>query len=215
MMHHTEHNSSDLYLVRHGETAGQSSVRFYGSTDVPLSDTGRRQMEMAAAALMGIPFRTVITSPLVRSREGADIMLDGAGVTPVVVEDFREIDFGDWEGLTVGEIEESDPEGFRIWRVEKRLTGFPGGDSREGFHRRVRSAARSVFSNIELPALAVLHKGVIRGILCELLGLGISDLANHTIELGSIHRLDRAADGWTLAGTNETGHLGDYRMEGS
>jgi len=206
---------SELYLLRHGETAGQSSVRFYGSTDVPLSALGEEQMKRTGEALAGISFRTVVTSPMRRSREGADIVLNGRPADLVVVEDFREIDFGDWEGLTAGEIAERHPELYRVWRIEGCLSRFPGGDSREEFRERVRKAAKTVFGNIRLPALAVLHKGVIRCILSELLDIPYSDLSERRIELGSIHRLRKVDDGWMLLEENVTGHLGEYRIENS
>jgi len=206
---------SELYLLRHGETAGRSSVRFYGSTDVPLSALGEEQMRRAGGALAGVCFRTVVTSPMRRSRESACIVLNGRTADLVVVEDFREIDFGDWEGLTDGEIAERHPELYRVWRIESRLLRFPGGDSREEFRERVMRAAGAVFGNIQLPALAVLHKGVIRCILCELLGVPYSDMSDRRIELGSIHRLRKTAGGWVLLEENVTGHLGEYRMENS
>lgn len=210
-----ETTGGDLYLVRHGETAGESSIRFYGATDIPLSDTGRRQMELAGEALRGIPFRTAVMSPLSRSREGAELVLKGSGARQMVVEDFREIHFGEWEGLTAAEIEERFPELHRIWKVEGRLTAFPGGDSREEFFRRIAEAASRVFHEIELPAVAVLHKGVIKGVLAGLLGGAHARFIDRPVELGSIQHLRRNGSGWTLEVENETAHLGHLRMEHS
>ena len=215
MLTKAETTGGELYLVRHGETAGESSIRFYGATDIPLSDTGRRQMQLAGEALRGIRFRTAVMSPLSRSREGAELVLNGSGVRQMVVEDFREIHFGEWEGLTAAEIEERFPELHRTWKIEGRLTAFPGGDSREEFFRRVAEAASRVFHNIELPAVAVLHKGVIKGILAGLLGGEHAGFTDRPIELGSIQRLKRNGSGWTLAAENETAHLGHLRMEHS
>jgi len=209
------HNISELVLVRHGETAGESSIRYYGATDIPLSDLGRQQMMRAGDALRGIHFRAVITSPLKRSREGASLVLNGYKTADVVVEGFREIDFGDWEGLTADEIAERHPELYHEWRVHGRLEGFPGGEKREDFYSRIAVAAEDVFSDIGLPVLAVLHKGVIRGILSHLLGVPPGNLADQRIELGSIHRLRKLAAGWELVVENETAHLGELRMEHS
>ena len=58
---------SDLYIIRHGETAGESSVRFYGSTDIPLSEFGREQLRRSKELLRDVPFRTIVASPLRRS----------------------------------------------------------------------------------------------------------------------------------------------------
>ena len=206
---------SDLILLRHGETAGQSSIRLYGSTDVALSELGRKQMCRAGEVLRKKSFKTVITSPLRRSLESAFIVLDGLKPEPVVIRDFREIDFGAWEGLTAEEIAERDPDCYRDWKESGSLLQFPGGESKEEFFRRVARAAKNVFSHVEQPVLAVLHKGVIRGIMATLLDISITDLTHHPIELGSIHQLCKLSDSWKLISTNETEHLGKYRIEHS
>ena len=78
-----------LVLVRHGETVGHSSIRYYGRTDVALSDLGRRQMRAArewlAARDGASGFAPVFTSPLVRATEaarGARISMFRTGTTP-------------------------------------------------------------------------------------------------------------------------------------
>ncbi|MCE5250901.1 histidine phosphatase family protein [bacterium] len=203
----------DLILLRHGETSGQSSIRFYGSTDIPLSDIGINQMKRAGDALRTYPFRTVITSPLRRARESASIVFDGRGPEILVIDDFREIHFGEWEGLTRDEIVARDPDIYRAYLEAGTEGRFPGGDYKPEFFSRIRTAAIDVFNRSELPILAVLHKGVIRGVLSALLDRPLHDLSNQPIELGSIHRLAREDGGWKLIAANETGHLGEYRME--
>ena len=67
-----------LILVRHGETEGESSIRYHGITDVPLSEPGREQMRLAARAIerlrSDVDFGKVFSSPLVRASEGARII---------------------------------------------------------------------------------------------------------------------------------------------
>ena len=58
-----------IVLVRHGETVGQSSIRYYGATAVALSARGREQVREAALALPGAAFDLVLTSPLSRAWE--------------------------------------------------------------------------------------------------------------------------------------------------
>src|SRR5712692_2977005 len=95
-----------LILVRHGETEGQSSVRYYGRTDVVLSELGRAQMRAVRVALNrahGAPrFARVFSSPLRRALEGARLI---AGDRPIVtIDEFIEVDFGLFESLTAEEI---------------------------------------------------------------------------------------------------------------
>jgi len=204
-----------LVLLRHGETAGQSSIRFYGATDISLSDIGREQMRRARQALSSLTFKEIVVSSMDRSQESARLALDGAYKEPTVVEGFREIDFGIFEGLTEEEIAERHPELHHTWRVENALDAFPDGDNREGFVGRIKNTAREVFTSIELPSIAVLHKGVIRGILSELLNIPNADLMEQPIELGCIHILERGPNGWKLIVKNDTAHLGDLRMDHS
>ncbi len=126
-----------LILVRHGETAGQSSIRYYGVTDVPLSDLGRRQVRVARDQIRSDVYDGVWASTLCRSWESARIVAPGR---PVHLEsDFREIDFGDWEGLTKEEIAERDPAGFARWESEGLEFAFPA----------ERAATRSAPASLE------------------------------------------------------------------
>ena len=206
---------SDLILLRHGETAGESSIRFYGATDIALSEFGRNQMKRAGTVLHNTSFRTVITSPLRRARDSASIVLDGRSTPVTIIEDFREVNFGEWEGMTGEEIAERDPPKYRDWKEYGRLVQYPGGDVREEFFSRVGKAALEVFNSVEIPALAVLHKGVIRGVLNALLGIPLENMTHHPIELGSIHRLSKPDGSWVLTAENEIDHLGELRKEGS
>ncbi len=158
-----------LLLVRHGETLGNSSVRFHGRGDVALSDTGRAQMRALRDALVGEWFDLVVASPLRRSWESARIVCGGAA--PVRVEDdFREIDFGRWEGLSAEEIEAADPILYRDWQDGAPGFAFPGGEPRKDFEERVHRGLDRLLASGARSALLVLHKGPVRAITARLLG---------------------------------------------
>jgi broad specificity phosphatase PhoE len=186
----------EIVLVRHGETEGESSIRLNGSTDVALNRTGRQQMRAAGESLAAEVFDTAIVSPLSRSREGAEIVLGGRGPAPRIIEGFREIDFGDWEGLTFAEIEQRDPEGYARYLAEGLAFRFPGGESRAGFRARVAAAVPEAAFDPGVRALGVLHKGVIKIILSELLGLTFEEYSDIPVGLGSIHRVQHDGVRW-------------------
>jgi broad specificity phosphatase PhoE len=157
-----------LILIRHGETEGQSSVRYYGSTDVDLSAEGRAQMRSAGAALRHQAVDVWVASSQQRSWRGAQIVGSGA---PVRIEgNFREIHFGAWEGLTAEEIKARDPVRFEDW--QKGVEGFeyPGGEPRAAFRERVAKGLVALNATGARTALCVLHKGVIREIVRALTG---------------------------------------------
>jgi len=183
-----------IVLVRHGETVGNSRVRFHGSSDVALSEEGRAQMRSTAYGLRDETFDLVIASPLQRSWEAAWIVSGGANVR--LEADFREIDFGRWEGLTKEEIRASDPVLYADWQGASESFEFPSGERRADFRARVyRGLDRLVASGAE-SALIVVHKGVIRSIAERLLGRPIAD---GQPDLGGAVGLGCAPDGvWFL-----------------
>jgi broad specificity phosphatase PhoE len=101
-----------VHLVRHGETEWARSGRHTGRTDVPLTETGRRQAVAIRRKLAGRSFSLVLSSPLARALETA--RLSGLGGQVVVDPDLREWDYGVYEGRTSIEIRETIP-GWTVW----------------------------------------------------------------------------------------------------
>ncbi len=212
-----------LVMVRHGETVGNSSIRYYGRTDVALSELGRGQMRAArewlAARGGARGFFPVFTSPLMRAAEGAQIIA-GEHAAAVVIEEFVEVDFGLFEGLTAEEIAERYPAEFRRWNSNRLAADFvyPGGESRAAFTARVaRGTARMLAlwhgahggGRAGASALLVAHRGVLRAVVRQMTGA----FEPH-IDLGSIHILEQepgAADlraaRWRPLALDLTAHL--------
>lgn len=213
----------ELVLVRHGETVGQSSIRLYGATDVALAPEGEEQVAVAGRALRGWlgserSFDRVFTSPLIRAQRSAQVVLGEIGGPAAarlaeqvqVVEDFREVDFGDWEGWTWAEVEARDPDNHRRWAAEGPRFTYPGGESREAFVARVQAAVEpslgAAFSSGAKRVLCVVHKGVIRAIAARLLAREVSSLGDAWgLPLGGYRRLCAPELGgpWTLSAFGE------------
>jgi broad specificity phosphatase PhoE len=196
-----------LTLVRHGETEGQSSVRYHGRNDVPLSALGRAQMARAREALAHERFDAVYASTLSRSVEAAAIIAgDPASVTRVA--GFDEINFGEWEGLTAEEIRTRDPERYAAWMGARTDFCYPGGESVTSFRARVVRALHEVLA--QAPAghlLFAVHKGIIYSILIDLLRLDESQRRALSVPLASIHVVTRANGGWQAEVLDRTDHL--------
>ena len=86
----------------------------------------------------------------------------------------REVDFGDWEGLSFEEISKADPEGAGKWCVCDPEFTFPRGENLAGFLERVGAAAKILTTGKYKTVAAFTHGGVIRFMLCRLLGLEIT-----------------------------------------
>ena len=124
-----------LILVRHGETEGQSSIRYSGATDIPLSELGREQVRRARALVASQDFEVVWASSLSRAAESARILVPGQTIR--LEADFREVHFGRWEGLTREEIAARDPELFAVWQRDLAGFDYPGGERRSDFRVRI------------------------------------------------------------------------------
>jgi broad specificity phosphatase PhoE len=193
-----------LVLVRHGETVGNSSIRYFGATDVGLSDLGLRQMARVRAALAGERFDAVYTSRLQRTRVGARIIAPKVPAT--AVGGFDEINFGHWEGLTREEIRERDGELFQRWKIDDENFTYPGGDTIASFRARVADAFRNLLPTAPECVLIVAHKGVIRTIVSDLSALPPEEQKTWPIDLGSVHVLRSDGGSWRPEAVNLTPH---------
>ena len=191
-----------ITLVRHAETDGNSSTRFHGSNDVDLSPEGEAHMREVGWRFGHERFDLVVASPLRRSWRAARLVGRGA---PVRIEaDFREIDFGRWEGLTREEIQASDPVLYEDWQARAPGFEFPNGEPRAAFRERVARGLERLLASGAGSALVVVHKGVVRAIYEQLTG---EPLSGDEVPLGAVIELARQGSGWVRGrpGSNPEG----------
>jgi alpha-ribazole phosphatase len=155
-------------LLRHGEPDG--GPMFRGSKDDPLSGRGWQQME--AAVTGDDQWDVIVSSPMARCRHFAD-QLSGRYQIPLhIEEDLREIGFGEWEGLTAGQVQ--DRYGAHLNRFWQDPISFapPGGEPLTAFCRRVTRGfdhwQRQLAGE---KVLVICHGGVIRMVLASVLGI--------------------------------------------
>ena len=160
--------STTLVLVRHGETDWNRERRFQGHADTSLNAAGRRQAEELAEILRGESFGAVYTSPLRRASETATIVAAQLGLEARELEALREIDVGDWQGLTVDEVRAQFPEQLDVaWR-----SGWPNGETHDDLGARVLPALVDLGRRHEGDRiLGVTHAGPIRAALASAAGL--------------------------------------------
>ncbi|MBW4031512.1 MAG: histidine phosphatase family protein [Acidobacteria bacterium] len=173
---------TELYLVRHGETNWNRQKRIQGLTDIPLNDTGRDQAEATGALLARRRWDAVVSSPLSRARETAQIIATVLGLDePTVLDEIVERNYGAAEGLNWGQVERDFPRG----------TDVPGRESREQVSARVVPALIRLAERHPGQALVVVsHGGAIRAVLEE-----VEPSASHgMITNGSVHSF-RLEDG--------------------
>jgi broad specificity phosphatase PhoE len=119
-----------LYLARHGETEWTVTRRHTSRTDVPLTPTGEEQAQALGRLLAGLQVDRVLSSPMARALDTA--RLAGFGGLLEKVDALRELDYGDYEGLTTSQIREQRP-GWDLFR-----DGCPGGETVADVAARMR-----------------------------------------------------------------------------
>jgi broad specificity phosphatase PhoE len=164
-----------IYYIRHGETAWNAEGRFQGTQDIPLNELGRSQAVTAGAILgdllggegrepSSLPF---IASPLGRARTTMELVRGAIKVPPAgysVDGRLREIGYGQWEGLTLGEMKLHDAATFARRDMDKWGIAAPSGES----YASVTLRMRDWFDSLLTDTVAVAHGGTMRALMVAL-----------------------------------------------
>jgi len=199
--------SQKLLLLRHGDIGEQYRDRYIGSTDVSMSPLGHQQVS-AIRKLLGKerPSRC-ISSPMMRCRETAAIVMETADMDFTVDSDLREIDFGRWEGMTFEEIQKAFPDNTERWAEFNANFAFPGGEKIGDFQGRIIGAAERLVTNPADTILLCTHGGVIRLLICHFLGLQPWQYILFKVKHASLTTIELFDGSGILSGLNETGQV--------
>jgi alpha-ribazole phosphatase len=159
-----------VILLRHAEPADDARGRCYGRLDVGLSAAGFEHARRLPASLSPLDYDAVYTSPRVRARQTAEPLASARGLSPVIDDELRELDFGELEGRRYEEIEASEPELYRAWMETPTRVRFPGGESYADLRVRGLRALERIRARHDA-ALVVTHGGIIRAALADWLGM--------------------------------------------
>jgi 2,3-bisphosphoglycerate-dependent phosphoglycerate mutase len=202
-------------LIRHGETAWNVDGRWQGQAPVPLNDEGRRQ-----AALLGEHLRpqaaeivAIYSSDSLRARETSELIAGRLG--KIVSQDprLREIDLGEWQGLTDDEVHAWDGERLQVVRADPWNAPRPGGESwRQVAERATGAVYEFVDRHPGGHILVVSHGGTIRSILQN---LDVKTGNTFPVANTSLTVLIHSGPGekpWTLDVFNLLDHLGKVQV---
>jgi broad specificity phosphatase PhoE len=167
----------NVFTIRHGETAWSLSGQHTGTTDIPLTDNGRRLAEKLRPVLAKENFALVLCSPMQRARETCE--LAGLGTVAVIDPDLAEWNYGKYEGITTKQIHETAP-GWLLFR-----DGCPGGESPEEVAARadrVIARARAAEGDVALFA----HGHVLRVLAARWIGLLAASGQHFLLDTGTL-----------------------------
>ena len=190
-----------ILIVRHGQTDWNRDQRWQGHADPPLNELGRGQASGLAAELGGVPLDAVYASDLRRASETAEIVAGTKGLSVVTDPALREIDVGEWSGLTTDEIKARFPAGWE--RHSSGGDGWEHGEPHAAMSDRIVIAVAGIAAqHPDGQVLCVLHGGVIRALLARASGMSLVEYrrtargpANGTVsriavEDGAFRRID-------------------------
>jgi probable phosphoglycerate mutase len=192
-----------ITFARHGQTALNQGGRLQGRIDAPLSDLGRAQARALADALRSEGVMRVVSSPLARARDTAAAIANAHGIAVDVDDRLIELDYGEWDGIALGDVLADD---WKRWRADPSFTP-PGGESLIAVTERVASFCRDAF-DAGGDIVAVSHVSPIKAAVA--FALAVDEQITWRMQLGvaSITRISARADGNPhLLSFNETLHL--------
>jgi probable phosphoglycerate mutase len=193
-----------ILLLRHGDCRTDGEKRYIGQIDLPLNDLGIRQArawrDVFAADL---PDR-VISSDLTRAMQTAQVALEGLPVRIEPQPGLREISLGDWEGMARQDVRTRFPRAYASRGDD--LAGFrpPNGESFLDLQARVveRFLALCAGSDPRGTLLLITHAGVIRVLLCHILGMDLRRLFALGMDYARMTCVEETAAGLVVGGMN-------------
>jgi broad specificity phosphatase PhoE len=164
-------SEAPLLLIRHAESSWNAAGRWQGHGDPPLSDRGRAQADALARELARESIDIVVSSDLRRAAETAAILAEARGLRPLLNPRLRELDLGDWEGLTRDQIERTAGDALRRFDDGDLDVRPGGGENLREIEQRAFSAVTELVDAHPGRRLAIVtHLGVIRALFGESCG---------------------------------------------
>lgn len=196
-----------LLLMRHGQTTHNASGRWQGWVDAPLSTVGEQQAAAAAEALAKVPVGAVVASDLQRARITAEVVAERHGLRVAVDKRLREINVGQWQGMTTPEVTAIDGGVLqRILDGEDLVRGVTGESLAQTVARGL-PAVQEFLSSIPQGTVGVVvsHGAISRGLAATLVDWDPQQMWRRFGPLGNCHwaELARLSLGWRIEKWNE------------
>ena len=197
-----------IFLVRHGQTAWNKELIFRGRKDLPLSDFGLMQADAVGRALAPEPVSAIFASPMDRAVRTIAPLAEARGLSVRPIDGLIDAHFGRWEGKTIPEVKESDPDLFARWESDPYSVSFPDGEGFADVARRATDAVRRLAGDAGDTTIAVCaHRFIDKVVLTSLLGIVETGFWRIKQDTACINVLTIDGDRIVIERLNDTHHL--------
>lgn len=177
-----------IYIIRHGETDWNVTRQLQGATDIPLNEKGVALAQVTAEGLADIPFDCVFTSPLMRAKETAKIIMRERQIPLIEEERIKEISFGIYEGLSCSKEHYTvpDPDFMNFFRHPEKYIPPEGAETIDSLCERTTAFLREIAENKDYENKTIListHGAATKGLLSSLTITDKKDFWN-----GGVHK---------------------------
>lgn len=197
-----------LLLTRHGQTDWNIARRYQGHSNTELNQVGIRQAEQLAKRLSSETIHAIYSSDLSRAMTTAKAVAAFQRIDPHADARWRELSFGDWEGMTYQEMSAHSPDLFEAWMKDSLTISTPNGETHRQLAERVQAAVNELKENHkDETVLVVGHSGSMQTLLSLTLGVDLSRYWQFRISQASLSELTIYEDAVTLNLFNDVSHL--------
>jgi len=202
-----------ILLIRHGETIWNVEAKIQGCQNIYLTKKGIQQGKSLIKRLLSMDrkFIKVYTSDLKRCSIISNFISKELNIILEEVKDFREMDFGKWEGLSINEIKEQYKEVYFKWRSNPKEANIPDGENLIKVQKRCLVAIKQIINSYnEGTVIIVSHSIAIKTIILGLLNIDLEHFYKMSIDNVSISEIEFRDYGPVLKLLNDTSHLKRY-----
>ena len=181
------------YFIRHGEIDSNRKKIYSGRSKEALTEIGRQQVKASCRELSNLDVDAIYCSPLVRTRQTADIIVDELGWTvPVHVNEcFNELKMGPWEGMAESEVEKQFPNEWAIWNSLPANLSIAGRETLQELQSRVTQGMRNIRQKNDHEAvLVVTHVAIIRVLTLLARGMDLNQYKSISVGNAKIFEIE-------------------------
>lgn len=200
--------TAKVYVVRHGQTAWNLEEVFRGRMDIPLDETGKKEVHLAGEAIKDETLHAIYSSPLSRSMETAENIAKFQNVEVTPLDAIIDISYGEWEGVGLVEVQKKYPDLYALWLKAPHKVTFPNGESLEAVRVRTMGAIEDLLEKHTNENIAlVAHRVPNKVICCSLIGIDMSNFWRIQQDTASTNLFKYKDGQWTISYLNDTSYL--------